>query len=719
MFKHMLSSLNRISVRGRVSGGFGLLLLLLIGTSLIYDHNLRNVRETVGDIDSAALGSDALIQFSRDFLEARRLILAYLRTPGAAELLDARKAQNAINGEAEKLATVIGDESSKIRSEIGAFGKSFDRLADNMAARQKALATLTANGARLTNIGVTMAVGLASEHHSAASAIRFNQAIQALIEASLHFVIQPNPGDADIIRVETDRIDTEFALLKADPPPTAPLTAMIDQLVAPIDKIKSASASLVTLSAEFETDLAETTVIGQQIGKVSDDMRAKRLALRNDSIANAGSTIAQVLMAGIVTSAVVIGVGILLAFIISYSIAALMKRSANVMTRLAKGDLTTEVHDIERGDEIGLMARAAMVFKESAIEKVQLEASAASARRNADQERAAREAEKAEEGRQDQFAIVTLGEGLGRLADGDLAYRIDQPFAPKAEKLRVDFNASVEKLQQTMLTVRVNTQAIGSGTGEIATATDDLSRRTEQQAASLEETAAALDEITATVKKTAEGAGHAREVVATTKAGAERSAAVVREAIEAMSQIEKSSQQIGQIIGLIDEIAFQTNLLALNAGVEAARAGEAGRGFAVVASEVRALAQRSTSAAKEIKALITSSGQQVEQGVDRVAATGEALALIVTQVSEINQVVAEIAASSHEQATALHEVNTAINQMDQATQQNAAMVEQSTAAAHALSEETEELRRLIETFRVGAQDAASKTPRRGSHRAAA
>jgi methyl-accepting chemotaxis protein len=221
----------------------------------------------------------------------------------------------------------------------------------------------------------------------------------------------------------------------------------------------------------------------------------------------------------------------------------------------------------------------------------------------------------------------------------------------------------------------------------------------------LEETAAALDEITATVRKTAEDAAHARKVVSDAKLGAEHSGQVVRKAVAAMSGIETSSGQIGQIISVIDEIAFQTNLLALNAGVEAARAGEAGRGFAVVASEVRALAQRSAEAAKEIKTLISASGAQVDQGVDLVAETGKALETIVAQITELSSIVIDIAASAQEQAAGLDQVNIAVNAMDQVTQQNAAMVEQSTAASHALARETDELVQLIGRFKVGANAA--------------
>ncbi len=252
-----------------------------------------------------------------------------------------------------------------------------------------------------------------------------------------------------------------------------------------------------------------------------------------------------------------------------------------------------------------------------------------------------------------------------------------------------------------MKVVASNTSAIRSGSTEISTAADDLSRRTEQQAASLEETAAALDEITTTVRKTSEGAKHARAVVAAAKSGAENSGEIMRKAVKAMTAIETSAREISQIIGVIDEIAFQTNLLALNAGVEAARAGEAGRGFAVVASEVRALAQRSAEAAKEIKALIQASGRQVAAGVDLVGRVGQVLGRIADQVGDINTVVRDIAASAKEQAAGLAEVNTAINQMDQVTQQNAAMVEQSTAASHSLSQETEDLARIVATFQVG------------------
>jgi methyl-accepting chemotaxis protein len=259
----------------------------------------------------------------------------------------------------------------------------------------------------------------------------------------------------------------------------------------------------------------------------------------------------------------------------------------------------------------------------------------------------------------------------------------------------------MESLQKTMESIASNTMGVKAGAAEITRASDDLARRTEQQAASLEQTAAALDQITATVDKTAEGAKSARDLVAAARQDAEASGNVVSETVAAMAGIETSSREIGNIIGVIDEIAFQTNLLALNAGVEAARAGEAGRGFAVVATEVRALAQRSADAAREIKMLISTSGTQVGTGVKLVGDTGKALARIVEQVSRLNGLVMDIAASAQEQATALGQVNSAVNAMDQTTQQNAAMVEQSTAASHGLAREAEELAHLVGQFSIG------------------
>jgi methyl-accepting chemotaxis protein len=266
--------------------------------------------------------------------------------------------------------------------------------------------------------------------------------------------------------------------------------------------------------------------------------------------------------------------------------------------------------------------------------------------------------------------------------------------------IRGDFNRAAEQLQSTLNQVAQNARGIDSGAKEIRAAADDLAKRTEQQAAAVEETAAALEEITTTVKDSTKRAQEAGHFVSRAKVGAEQSGEVVQKAVTAMEQIAASADEISNIIGVIDEIAFQTNLLALNAGVEAARAGEAGKGFAVVAQEVRELAQRSAGAAKEIKNLITTSNSQVQQGVQLVGETGKALELIVTEVQEINRHVMAIAESAQEQSSGLQQINTAVNQMDQDTQKNAAMVEESTAASHGLAREASSLNQLLARFKL-------------------
>ncbi|WP_240387290.1 methyl-accepting chemotaxis protein [Brevundimonas naejangsanensis] len=403
---------------------------------------------------------------------------------------------------------------------------------------------------------------------------------------------------------------------------------------------------------------------------------------------------------------VAFGIGGFLALIIAvgaalWLIGALsrpVEAMTRAMTRLAGGDLNVVVPAVGRRDEIGRMAGAVLTFKQNAEEKVRLEAETEAARLAAEQERQEQAARSAETARQQARVVEGVARGLERLSHGQLAFRLTESFPPAYEALRIDFNAAMDKLQGVMRIIVERAGAIGSSAREISHASDDLSRRTEQQAASLEETAAALEQITATVARSAEGAVEAGGVVRGARSEAVEGQAVVGRAIAAMGEIERSSSEIGAIIGVIDEIAFQTNLLALNAGVEAARAGDAGRGFAVVASEVRALAQRSAEAAKEIKTLITASGRQVGEGVALVGDTGHALERIADQIQRLTVIAEEIAASSKEQASGLQQVNIAVTQMDQVTQQNAAMVEQSTAASHALAADAVELDRMMGQF---------------------
>ncbi|AQS63094.1 HAMP domain-containing protein [Agrobacterium tumefaciens] len=407
----------------------------------------------------------------------------------------------------------------------------------------------------------------------------------------------------------------------------------------------------------------------------------------------------------ILTSLAVIGlvfsIGVILAiFVASRGITTPIARLCQRMASLANGETAAEIDGTGRGDEVGQMARAVQVFRENAVERIRLEQETEANRSLSEKDRMEREQQKAREAADVKFAVDNLAAGLSKLSEGDVSYRIGQPFTATLDGVRNDFNMSAEKLQAALSKVAQNAGGIGAGADEIKSAADDLAKRTEQQAAAVEETAAALEEITTTVRDSTRRAQEAGQIVSRAKAGAEQSGEVVRRAVVAMEQIAKSANEISNIIGVIDEIAFQTNLLALNAGVEAARAGEAGKGFAVVAQEVRELAQRSASAAKEIKALITTSNDQVQQGVQLVGDTGKALATIVSEVQEINRHVVSIVESAQEQSSGLQQINTAVNQMDQDTQKNAAMVEETNAASHSLAKEVASLNQLLSQFRL-------------------
>lgn len=370
------------------------------------------------------------------------------------------------------------------------------------------------------------------------------------------------------------------------------------------------------------------------------------------------------------------------------------------MRRLAAGNLDTSISGENRRDEIGDMARALSVFKDNAIAKVDMEAAADRSREAAEVERQRNERERVEAAQNVESAVEALAVGLSQLAHGELDTEIHTPFVGSLNRLRQDFNRSVAGLRETLAGIRDASALVQDNGRQMAAAADDLSRRTEQQAAALEQTAAAVDEITATVRNSTERTGNAQTIVRNAKQRADTSAEVVRNAVSAMVRIKESSDRIGQIIDVIDSIAFQTNLLALNAGVEAARAGEAGKGFAVVAQEVRELAQRSAAAAKEINGLIAASSAEVATGTRFVGETGDALMEIAGHIVSLSGEVEMVATAAREQATSLQEINASVNSMDQMTQRNAAMVEETNAATRQLAAEADMLMDLVGRFRL-------------------
>ncbi|MGV2170891.1 methyl-accepting chemotaxis protein [Agrobacterium vitis] len=472
--------------------------------------------------------------------------------------------------------------------------------------------------------------------------------------------------------------------------------------------------------------------------KVYSTYFAKTLsAARSNAIADSQLTMIALLS----TAAISIVLGVAVSTLIARrGIVNPIRLLTDNMNRIAKGALGDAIPGTERGDEIGEMARALEIFRANRLQMQEMEAQeaalnsqskdlqssissiVASAAAGNFSQRITKSYEDADLQRfassvNELVANVDLGvtevrRVIAALSSSDLTQDMRGNFQGAFAELQSNVNHAMATLREAMQSIRGASGTITDNSGELSSAANQLARRTEQQAAALEETAAALEEITTTVRTSTERAHEANQMVEQTRNSAGKSGEIVRSAIDAMGRIEQSSQKISQIISVIDEIAFQTNLLALNAGVEAARAGEAGRGFAVVAQEVRELAQRSANAAREIKALINTSADEVKGGVSLVLSTGEALNEIVGLVDHVNGHVASIARAAQEQSAALAEINTSVNHMDQMTQQNAAMVEETTAASQVLASESRQLLVQIEQFRL-------EDNRRGEYRAVA
>ena len=369
-----------------------------------------------------------------------------------------------------------------------------------------------------------------------------------------------------------------------------------------------------------------------------------------------------------------------------------LARLGAAVDRVAADDFDAAVPGIERGDEIGALARN--------LDGMRLhlgEADRAATLRAADQAELAQ-------------VMDRLRETLGILAAGDLATRIDESFPAEYEALRGDVNGMAATLCETLGQVVQSARRIHESADIISNTSDDLSRRTENQAATLEQSVAAIDELTHSVRSVAEDTRKMADGIARTRQAAVDSQGIVQEAVAAMSEIRSGSDQISRIIAVIDDIAFQTNLLALNAGVEAARAGEAGRGFSVVASEVRALSQRTSDSAREIKTLIQSSAAEVLRGVDLVDRTGAALTQITGEVVELSGLAGTIATSIGGQSSGLNEISLGMNQLDQVTQQNAGMVDQAASTHHAIRQDAGHLSALVARFRLDGQDAGHAQP---------
>ncbi|MEO8243543.1 MAG: methyl-accepting chemotaxis protein [bacterium] len=468
-------------------------------------------------------------------------------------------------------------------------------------------------------------------------------------------------------------------------------------LSEPTKKVLQALAEKAAASGQIETDASGLLVAAPAIFGDKGEMTGVVALVWSNTLAEAAIR-ANLLRA--------IGTAFLL-FVVLFSLGAWylhralrlpMRAVSLAMDGVANADYDSPVPMIGRPDEVGRIATSLDVMRHNlALAEV--------ARR-----------EREHDVETQQKVVSSLSDGLSRLAAGDLTFHLNGDFPDQYAQLRSDFDSAMVTLGEAIRAVMTTAGKIGRGAQDISRQSGDLSQRTENQAAALEETAAALDELTMNVKAAATGAKDIDKVVKQAQTEAGHSGAVVEAAVSSMQKIAEFSGQISTIIGVIDDIAFQTNLLALNAGVEAARAGEAGRGFAVVASEVRALAQRSSDAAREIKTLITGSADQVSKGVELVGKAGQALSGIVTRVQEISNLMSGIAGGANAQSTGLNEINVGVGQLDQVTQRNAAMVLEATSASESLAQEAAQLVNLVSVFRVNG-GATPVTQMQGQRRA--
>jgi methyl-accepting chemotaxis protein len=540
----------------------------------------------------------------------------------------------------------------------------------------------------------------------------------------------PLPPDAALVYASNlGKIDTAWSALleiASGLPLPARFTAAVDKAKQEFfgsDYVALRTKLLNALATGQPVELKYADWTPMSIGKLNSMLAVADTALdvakEHTATRQADAAWSLSLSLGLLALALAIVFGMV--FVVSRRVTGPLRQIQQAMLKIADGDFSVVLPGLDRKDEIGDVANAIERFKVLVDEKAHAEAAEALQRQKAESDRqaqlaqaeAAAQAKVAEERagmvEEQTGAVKALGVGLQKLSAGDLTFRLTEAFPDAYQELKNDFNGTMSQLAETIRALTESAREVTGASAEISTSTSDLSQRTEEQAASLEETSASMEEMAATVRKNAENAQQANASAGSTRTVAEHGGQVVAKAVEAMARIEESSRKISDIIGVIDEIARQTNLLALNAAVEAARAGDAGRGFAVVASEVRALAQRSSQAAKDIKDLITGSAGQVKEGVDLVNRAGTSLEEIVNSIKKVAEIVADIANASTEQAGGIDQINKALSQMDEVVQQNSALVEESAATAKMLEHQAQAMNERVAAFKVEAAAIATRS----------
>jgi len=706
-------SLLEMRIKGRLYSGFGMLVMFVLALAVFAVWKMAAIQSEVGKMTALSGNTVRVMEVSTNLQAIRRAILRYN--------FDADEASFRESAERESKTIQLLQDAAKatLSEERRATYNRLVGMVEQLRAKREALG----EAVKMTNAGRAMAIS-ANETLAAAMA-KVTDAARATGDRTL----ADGAADLDVailqVRLSSFRFmaardgklvatfQTNMGITKqqiaklqqtADLPQAvrASLDAINTQLDAYAKAFETMSSSVLAANRLYNEDVRKLTVGSLDIAATAEaSLRQGYDAAKTD----VDDTISGAITMQSIVAVLAILFGCVVAFFIARAISGPLMSLCGAMKELGAGNFDVVLPGLGRKDEIGEIAGAVEEFKVKAAEKAVHEADETLRRQKAEAEaqaeiQAQQAAERTKVAEEQARVVSLIGDGLRKLSDGDLTFRLTDGFSEAYKQVKDDFNTAMTRLQDTIVAIAAAAKEVAGATAEISSGTTDLSQRTEEQAASLEQTSASMEQLASTVKKNAESAQQANQFAGGTGQVADRGGQLVAQAVNAMARIEESSRKISDIISVIDEIARQTNLLALNAAVEAARAGEAGRGFAVVASEVRSLAQRSSQAAKDIKDLITNSSGQVQEGVELVNRAGASLTEIVDSIKRVAAIVADIAAASVEQSTGIDQVNTALSQMDEATQQNSALVEQSAAAAKTLEQHAGSMDQRVTYFKV-------------------